>query len=95
MSNGRDPCPECGSRDTERTHTSYLSNITDAECHTCGHEWKEYTGPECPACGSNHTKQETRGPDLQCRTVTVCRECNYNRSITATDLDTEGSDAGG
>lgn len=36
--NGREPCPECGDRDTEK---QYGSRSRDRfECHRCGHEWR-------------------------------------------------------
>jgi predicted RNA-binding Zn-ribbon protein involved in translation (DUF1610 family) len=74
--NGRDKCPECGSRDTERLATSTRKATT--LCHTCANEWYSFIGPECPKCGSNNTKRKMMGSAPHRTRKTVCYECGFN-----------------
>jgi len=79
MTNGRDECPERGSQNTERVFSSPRNNRRETECHTCGNEWTEYTGPECPRCSSHDTKRRTRGVSPHRYTEIVCYDCGLNR----------------
>lgn len=37
--NGREPCPGCDDRATEKTNSSKRRD--SFKCHNCGHEWSE------------------------------------------------------
>jgi len=75
---GRDACPKCDSRDTERVGSSRRKANT--ECHGCGAEFTVYLGPDCPTCESNNTRRRTTRVDaLTTRTEIVCFACGRNK----------------
>ena len=80
--NGRDECPNCDGRGTERVRTT--TRYTEVVCHDCGNEWKEFIGPACPSCESNNTMKRIRGAAPHRRTEIVCFACGHNRQSTQT-----------
>lgn len=79
--NGRAACPDCGGRDTERV--SSTTRRARTECHSCGNEWDEYHGPDCPNCDSNNTRERTIRYNLtQKGSEIVCYDCDFNRRLT-------------
>lgn len=76
--NGRDECPNCGGRGTERQYST--DRYKEVVCHDCGNEWKEFIGPECPSCGANNTVRRKTGVAPYRSTEIACFECGHNRS---------------
>lgn len=50
--NGREPCPECSVRDTEKVGRWRF------ECHSCGHEWRGEEAREVRAAIAHQTLVE-------------------------------------
>lgn len=81
LRNGRDPCENCGSRNTQITSGFSEVNTTSKEfkCRDCNHEWTQYYGRECTFCGSNNTRKKGRKgvpPHRSEKVYYQCRECD-------------------
>ena len=78
--NGRKQCPECSYRDTEKVLSG--ERYDRYICHRCSNEFIDYTGPECPKCGSQNTTKKTirdRDATRHSRSIIQCFECEHNR----------------
>ncbi|QUJ74021.1 hypothetical protein [Haloarcula marismortui] len=73
--NGRIPCDNCRSRNTEIIRTSLDGNTHEVECHDCGHEQTTHSGPKCPGCGGHNTTKTTVGTAPHRRRGVSCQDC--------------------